>query len=734
MVGSAYEEPLLELGFRAGPAQAHADHLSARSLRARAAPGSATRPRRSGRAGAAGSRSPRGRGSWRLQQVVFGARDVRALVDHDPRDAWRDPRPITRVLRRVARGSPPRAAIVADHRRAACAGSGRRRTRGRRRSGCSGRRARRRAPVSRRSSRERGQVRQRGRGRRALRQVRRRRAGARAACPATDSSTRHDVRAQPGQRVRDGLRIARGAEDPVHARRGDGGEEVLEVEPRRPRAGRRAARVRARRAARARTRARRRGPESSTSSSRRIQRWISFSRCFGRSITRGGPCARGCREVAVVAQPLVARERSSPRTSASHASCPGSSSSRSASVADRVDPRHRPAHRGPSRGGRSARAAPAAAARTSLQHAPRCTRRARAAGRAAAGGTRAGPPRRRACSQTRGPSACRARAAIASGSHSPGQERGGEHACGFAAGQRRRRPDGSCRACASLRGTRAGAHAMRCSGTAFSPGNPGDAPPGVRARAGIVAAPNHTSVRRDPQGDDRHDGVRRAARRLSTRRAARARGRPPRSSSCCYTTARAGGSGGGDPRRPCAGKALQRLPRTVVPSSVHRRRASARTGQARVNANSAYARMRDVRHLPGLADRRRHGRASRTCSSPTSGASPATRIDLGNDVLDQRRAASTGQGAPCPKATPSTTRRTRSARCCRGTCRTRSRRRTRASGATAGRERLQAAPCARVDAHGKNLFLRFENGLTIHCHLRMTGKWRVRAGDWRTAA
>ena len=32
----------------------------------------------------------------------------------------------------------------------------------------------------------------------------------------------------------------------------------------------------------------------------------------------------------------------------------------------------------------------------------------------------------------------------------------------------------------------------------------------------------------------------------------------------------------------------------------------------------------------------------------------------------------------------------------------------------------------RVDAHGKHLFLRFEGGLVIHSHLRMTGKWRVR--------
>ena len=31
-----------------------------------------------------------------------------------------------------------------------------------------------------------------------------------------------------------------------------------------------------------------------------------------------------------------------------------------------------------------------------------------------------------------------------------------------------------------------------------------------------------------------------------------------------------------------------------------------------------------------------------------------------------------------------------------------------------------------VDAHGKHLFMRFESGLVIHSHLRMTGKWRVR--------
>ena len=37
-----------------------------------------------------------------------------------------------------------------------------------------------------------------------------------------------------------------------------------------------------------------------------------------------------------------------------------------------------------------------------------------------------------------------------------------------------------------------------------------------------------------------------------------------------------------------------------------------------------------------------------------------------------------------------------------------------------------------VDARGKHLFLRFEGGLVIHSHLRMTGKWRVRDADWQT--
>ena len=40
-------------------------------------------------------------------------------------------------------------------------------------------------------------------------------------------------------------------------------------------------------------------------------------------------------------------------------------------------------------------------------------------------------------------------------------------------------------------------------------------------------------------------------------------------------------------------------------------------------------------------------------------------------------------------------------------------------------ERLAGRAVRSVDALGKHLFLRFEGGLTIHSHLRMTGSWRV---------
>jgi endonuclease-8 len=50
-------------------------------------------------------------------------------------------------------------------------------------------------------------------------------------------------------------------------------------------------------------------------------------------------------------------------------------------------------------------------------------------------------------------------------------------------------------------------------------------------------------------------------------------------------------------------------------------------------------------------------------------------------------------------------------------------------------ERLEGQVVRSVDAHGKHLFLRFEGGLVIHSHLRMTGEWGTyEAGDrWRRA-
>jgi endonuclease-8 len=47
-------------------------------------------------------------------------------------------------------------------------------------------------------------------------------------------------------------------------------------------------------------------------------------------------------------------------------------------------------------------------------------------------------------------------------------------------------------------------------------------------------------------------------------------------------------------------------------------------------------------------------------------------------------------------------------------------------------ERLGGSGVRSVDAHGKHLFLRFDNDLTLHSHLRMGGSWGVypRGGRW----
>jgi endonuclease-8 len=48
-------------------------------------------------------------------------------------------------------------------------------------------------------------------------------------------------------------------------------------------------------------------------------------------------------------------------------------------------------------------------------------------------------------------------------------------------------------------------------------------------------------------------------------------------------------------------------------------------------------------------------------------------------------------------------------------------------------ERLAGRVVRSVDAYGKHLFLRFDGGLTLHSHLRMTGSWAVyrREAPWR---
>jgi endonuclease-8 len=47
-------------------------------------------------------------------------------------------------------------------------------------------------------------------------------------------------------------------------------------------------------------------------------------------------------------------------------------------------------------------------------------------------------------------------------------------------------------------------------------------------------------------------------------------------------------------------------------------------------------------------------------------------------------------------------------------------------------QKLAGAHVRAIDTHGKHLFLRFANGLTIHSHLRMSGRWRIfdQGFDW----
>jgi endonuclease-8 len=48
-------------------------------------------------------------------------------------------------------------------------------------------------------------------------------------------------------------------------------------------------------------------------------------------------------------------------------------------------------------------------------------------------------------------------------------------------------------------------------------------------------------------------------------------------------------------------------------------------------------------------------------------------------------------------------------------------------------EKLAGARVKAIHTHGKHLFLRFDNDLTIHSHLRMSGRWRVFDRGWHGA-
>ncbi len=48
-------------------------------------------------------------------------------------------------------------------------------------------------------------------------------------------------------------------------------------------------------------------------------------------------------------------------------------------------------------------------------------------------------------------------------------------------------------------------------------------------------------------------------------------------------------------------------------------------------------------------------------------------------------------------------------------------------------EKLAGRELRRVDAHGKHLFLRFAGDLTLHSHLRMSGRWAVRREEEQRA-
>ena len=309
-------------------------------------PGDAAEEVRSGRGRPGRRRAAR----WSVAlSVSYSARGTfgRALTTM-PVTVWRRPRPMTRVLAGVdaealgagdlgdRRDGRAQVRVAGEHEVVGVAGVGRADRRGE-----AGQAA---------VERERGEVRQRGRGRRALRQVRGREPAREP--PVAGDATRSTGTAlvhRPVSTCATLSGIAGGAEDPEDARRGHAREEVLEIEPDHdaaPDVRRRGCAPSARR----RTRARPGGPGSKSRISCSTRRCSAFRRGFGRlehPRRTGARAAAACSGSGAAARRRTTR--SSPRTSANHSNAPTSSSRNAASsptVSIRGTGQRANAHRG----------------------------------------------------------------------------------------------------------------------------------------------------------------------------------------------------------------------------------------------------------------------------------------------------------------------------------------------------------------------------------------------------
>ena len=489
----------------------------ARSFAPRAGFSDSTQAIRPSRCAGSRSAGPSRAARWR---VAFSGRsrraDVGALVDHDPGDGLAPAAAHHAGLAALTR--KPSSAAIARSGLRACAGGGRPRARGRRRSGCRSRRRAAASPLSRRSSRNAARLASAGE--------------VGAPCGRCGVASRRASRKWPATDSRSGTtfvhRPVSVCATPRDSRRCGRCRRRARRSPRRRsprgRAGRRpGGRVRRARGCAPSGRDEAVGGVVDRDPGQQLAQDPALDLLqarFGRSITRGGPLARAAGRSGSCA---AARRRPAlePATSASQASWPWSSSRPLGEVADRVDPRHRPrrtphpgvkqrpaqdarrrgrsvsARRGRSGGGgRSVHVGGRRGVRIRLRRLEllggRQRRRARPVERRAV----VGVEHRVAISSTHSGASSntrRPRAASPFPSTAPrgrrrrarGRARGAWNAC--TSGRATTLPDGSCRACAPPARSSRRAHAMRCGGERGTPqGDPGDAP-AVRARARIVA-------------------------------------------------------------------------------------------------------------------------------------------------------------------------------------------------------------------------------------------------------